>query len=83
MPREFLTDEDVEAEIERLQASPLVALARKEERIRNRRRQYMYQLRAYEKKGRQLEADGVTHEYLNEIGCLTEESLIGGEECQE
>ena len=68
MPRDFLTDEAVEAEIARLQASPLVALARREERIRNRRRQYMYQLRAYEKKGRQLEADGVTMEFLDGLG---------------
>ena len=68
MPKDFLTDEAVEEEIARLQASPLVALARREERIRYRRRQYMYQLRAYEKKGRQLEADGVTLEYLEELG---------------
>lgn len=68
MPREFLTDEAVEEEIERLQRSPLVALARREERIRNRRRQYMYQLRAYEKKGKQLEADGITMQYLDELG---------------
>ena len=68
MPRDFLTDEAVEEEIARLQASPLVALARREERIRNRRRQDMYQLRAYEKKGKQLEADGITLEYLDGLG---------------
>lgn len=73
MPKEFLTDEAVEEEIARLQASPLVALARREERIRNRRRQYMYQLRAYEKKGRQLEADGVTLDFLDGLGAETEE----------
>ena len=73
MPRDFLTDEAVEEEIARLQASPLVALARREERIRNRRRQYMYQLRAYEKKGRQLEADGITLDYLDGLGMETEE----------
>jgi hypothetical protein len=67
MAREFLTDEAVEEEIERLQASPLVALARKEERIRYRRRQYMYTLRQYEKKGRQLMADGITMEYLDNL----------------
>ena len=75
MPREFLTDEAVEEEIARLQASPLVALARREERIRNRRRQYMYQLRAYEKKGRQLEADGITLDYLDGLGMETEDAL--------
>jgi len=67
MPREFITDEQVEAEIERLQASPLVKLARREENIRNRRRQYMYQLRAYEKKGKGLVALGVTMEYLDAL----------------
>lgn len=71
MPREFIADEDVEAEIERLQASPLVALARREERIRYRRRQYMYQLRAYEKKGRQLQEAGITMDYLSS---MTEET---------
>ena len=60
MQKEFITDEQVEAEIARLQASPLVKLARREENIRNRRRQYMYQLRAYEKKGKGLMALGVT-----------------------
>lgn len=67
MARDFLTDEAVEEEIARLQASPLVKLARKEEAIRYRRRQYMYCLRQYEKKGRALEADGVTMESLEAL----------------
>ena len=67
MAREFMTDEMVEEEILRLQNSPLVKLARREEAIRNRRRQYMYQLRMYEKKGKQLEAQGVTLEELEEM----------------
>ena len=66
--REFMTDEMVEEEIVRLQQSPYVKLARKEEAIRNRRRQYMYTLRMYEKKGKQLEADGITMETLECIG---------------
>ena len=49
-----LTDEQVEQEIEKLQGSPLVKLARKEERIRYVRRQYLYTLRQYEKKGKEL-----------------------------
>lgn len=73
MPREFLTDEAVEEEIERLRGSELVALARREERIRYRRRQYMYQLRAYEKRGKQLQADGITMEYLSSLADETEE----------
>ena len=67
MAREIITDEMVEEEILRLQSSPLVKLARREENIRNRRRQYMYILRGYEKKGRQLEAEGVTMESLEEM----------------
>ena len=69
----FITDEAVEDEIARLQASPLVALARKEQRIRNRRRQYMYTLRMLEKKGKQLEADGITMDYLDGLGAETED----------
>lgn len=53
-----MTDVKVEEEIKRLQVSPHVKLAKKEERIRYRRRQYMYTLRMYEKKGKKLEASG-------------------------
>lgn len=74
--REFMTDEAVEEEIARLKASPLVKLAKREEAIRNRRRQYMYMLRVYEKKGRQLEADGVTLEYLESLGKETESEEV-------
>ena len=73
MQKEFITDEMVEEEILRLQNSPLVKRARREEAIRNRRRQYMYQLRMYEKKGKALEADGITMENLEEClfcGCM-------------
>ena len=67
MAREFMSDEMVEEEILRLQNSPLVKLARREEAIRNRKRQYMYQLRMYEKKGMALEAQGITLEELEEL----------------
>lgn len=67
MAKEFMTDELVEEEIHRLQNSPLVKLARREEAIRNRRRQYMYQLRMYEKKGKALEAQGITMAELEEM----------------
>ena len=62
-----LTDEQVELEIAKLQASPLVKLARKEERIRYKRRQLLYCLRQYEKKGKALEDAGITMEMLNEM----------------
>ena len=65
--REFITDEIVEEEIARLQNSPLVKLARKEERIRNARRQYMYTLRMYEKKGKRLESEGITMDLLAKL----------------
>jgi hypothetical protein len=60
----FLTDEQVELEIQRLKSSPHVKLAKKEEAIRNRRRQYMWTLRCYEKKGKALEAQGISLESL-------------------
>jgi hypothetical protein len=74
MAREFMSDEMVEEEILRLQTSHHVKLARREEAIRNRRRQYMYTLRMYEKKGKQLEAQGITLEELEEMaGMLYED----------
>lgn len=70
---DFMTDEAVEEEISRLQASPYVKLAKKEQRIRYRRRQYMYTLRQFEKKGRLLADDGITMEYLESLGKEAEE----------
>ena len=65
MARVTLTDEQVEAEIERLRKSPFVALARKEERMKYRQRQALYTLRNLEKKGRALDAAGITSEMLD------------------
>ena len=62
-----LTDEEVEAEIERLREDYHVKLAKKEEAIRYRRRQYLYQLRGYERKGRDLAAAGVTMDMLENM----------------
>ena len=64
MNNKGLTDEQVEKEIKRLQKSELVKLARKEERIRYARRQLLYSLRSYEKKGKELMAAGITMEVL-------------------
>ena len=54
----WLSDEQVETEIAALKQSPRVALARAEQkekyRIKYRRRQYLYTLRALEKRGREL-----------------------------
>lgn len=67
----WITDEQVEEEIAKLQDSPLVKLARKEERIRYQRRQYLYTLRQYAKKGAELQKAGITMEILENLakGC--------------
>lgn len=65
--KSYLTDDQVEREIERLRKSPMVALARKEERIRYKRRQVLYNLRALEKKGKQLLSAGITMEVLDDL----------------
>lgn len=62
-----LTDVQVEEEIARLLESPHVKLAKKEEAVRYRRRQYLYTLRGYEKKGKALADAGITMELLCEI----------------
>ena len=62
-----LTDEQVEREIERLSKSPMVALARKKQRYDYRRRQYLYQLRDLEKRGKALAAAGFTMDNLEEM----------------
>ncbi len=60
MRKDFLTDQEVELEIERLLDSEEVKLAKKEQRILYKRRQYMYQLRNLEKRGIQLADKGIT-----------------------
>ena len=76
MPRrDYLTDEQVEKEIERLQDSEMVRLAKREEYVRNRRRQYLYSLRSYEKKGKELAKSGITMDVLDSMlkGCSNDE----------
>ena len=68
MNKDFLTDEQVEKEIAKLLKSPHVKLAKKEERIRYKRRQYLYCLRNYEKKGKELAKSGITMEMLDNLG---------------
>lgn len=63
----WLTDEEVEREIERLNGSEAVALARRKARLEYRRRQYLYQLRDLEKKGKALLAAGITREVLDNM----------------
>ena len=75
MARDYLTDEQVEKEIERLSKSDMVKLAKREEYVRNRRRQYLYCLRSYEKKGKELAKSGITMEVLDSMlkGCGNDE----------
>lgn len=77
MRKDYFTDEQVEAEIERLTNSEAVKLARQEQRIKNLRRQRMYTLRNLEKRGKQLMEQGVTSEnlksYLAEIEGLEDD----------
>ena len=73
MKRESLTDEQVEQQIETLLGSYHVQLAKKEERMRYRRRQYLYKLRTLEKHGKDLEAAGITPEMLDALDVAMKE----------
>ena len=59
-----LTNEAFKAEIERLKASENVKLARKEQRLKYKQRQFLYQLRNLEKRGKALAAQGYTLDNL-------------------
>ena len=72
MKKDFLTDEQVEREIERLWQSEEVRLAKKETNIKYKRRQYLYQLRLMEKRGAELIKQGYTFENI-------EQRMFGGE----
>lgn len=67
MARDILTDEQVAEEVERLKDSEYVRLAQKEIRLKNKRRKYLYQLRWLEKRGRQLEAEGITLDNIDRL----------------
>jgi transcriptional regulator with XRE-family HTH domain len=62
---EGLSDEEVESEIARLTASPAVALARREQRLKYKRRQILYTLRDLEKRGNAMMQAGITRELLD------------------
>lgn len=67
MAKDILTDSQVEQEIARLLASDDVKLAKQVERMKNRRRQYMYSLRTMEKHGKQLAEEGWTLDNVQEM----------------
>ena len=60
MAKDWLTDQEVEAEIESLRTSPMVQLARREQALKYKRRQSLYQLRNLEKRGLKLAEQGIT-----------------------
>ena len=60
------TPEQVEQEIARLNASPAVVLARKEEAIRYKREKYMRHLQWMERRGEALMDAGITTDNLAE-----------------
>ena len=60
MSDKWLSDQEVEAEIESLRTSPMVQLARREQALKYKRRQSLYQLRNLEKRGLKLAEQGIT-----------------------
>lgn len=67
MAKEWLTDQEVEMEIESLRTSPMVRLARKEQALKYKRRQALYQLRNLEKRGYQLAEKGITMDNIESM----------------
>ena len=64
--RKQWTDEEVEIEIHRLQESDDVRLAKKEQYIKYRRRQQMWNLQFMEKRGKQLREMGIDFDNIEE-----------------
>ena len=75
MPKDILTDAQVELEIDRLMNSKAVKLAKKEAQIKYKRRQYMYQLRTFERRGKELAKQGYTIDNIEQrmLGDIEEE----------
>lgn len=64
MRRKYTPEELVDAEIERLNNTEAVKLARKERSLQMKRRKYLADLRWLEKRGKQLMAEGWTADTL-------------------
>ena len=73
MKRAFITDSEVEKELEELKQSPFVALARREQRLKYKYRQQLYNLRNLEKRGRELASIGITIDTIEEQLATLEE----------
>lgn len=64
---EGLGIEDIEIEIQQMETSPYVLLARRAEALRAKRKQYLCELKRLEKRGRELVRCGITDAYLDAI----------------
>lgn len=73
MAKDFLTDAEVEREIARLCASENVKLARREQRLKYKRRQTLYTLRALEKRGKELKEAGISIENIDVMIAIADE----------
>ena len=76
MAKDFLTDLEVEKEIARLTATEAVKLARRELRLKYKRRQQLYTLRALEKRGKELMESGVSMENIDWLIKMAEEEDV-------
>lgn len=72
MATNWLTDEAVELEIARLQQSDFVSLARKELRLKYKRRQVLYNLRNLDKRGKELAKAGITPDNIEAMIAMAE-----------
>jgi hypothetical protein len=67
MAKDWLTDQEVEMEIKSLRTSPMVQLARREQALKYKRRQALYQLRNLEKRGLKLAEQGITMDNIESM----------------
>lgn len=65
MAKDFLTDEEVELEIERIRSTEAYKVAMAEKKLKYKRRQQMYTMRYYERHGLELMAQGKTVDDFN------------------
>lgn len=66
MKRQYVTDDEVEKELNELKESPYVKLARREIYLKNKCRQRLYTLRCLDKRGRELASQGITIDTIDE-----------------
>ena len=77
MARKITPDELIDAEIERLRNTAAVKLAQKEQRLLNRKRKYLSDLRWLEKRGKALMAEGWTADTLELLFYEVPEIVLG------